>query len=337
MKKLALITLLSLSLSVSAVEIRNFPTPETISPELQKVVTRVNKTWNTAPQTQEEWWDFAESFAANNRPVVQALAQQYNVTIEDGSMAGVHIYTVTPPQISPEHQNQVLLFFHGGGYVFGKDYSSLTEAVLVSALGKYKIIAVDYRLAPKYPYPAAIEDGFAVYKELIKTIDPKNIGVFGTSAGGGMTLILGLQIKDNNLPMPAALAPLTPWSQMGDLGDSYKTNEGVDNSIVSYSGWLDDVERVYANGNDINAPYLSPINGDVSGFPPTLLVSGTRDLFLSNTVRMQEKLLKADVETNLIVYEAQSHAQYYLAPASPEAKFHVENLTKFFDKYLENK
>ena len=194
-----------------------------------------------------------------------------------------------------------------------KDSSELEESI-----GKAQLVEV-------YDYDT---------NELLKTYDPKNIGVFGSSTGGGMTLALVLMLKDQGLPLPGAIAAQTPWSDMAEIGDTYFTNRYTDNVLVTYDGWLDDAARVYANGHDLKDPYLSPVYGDYSNFPPTLLISGTRDLFLSNTVRVQEKLLKEDVEVSLIVYEGQSHVQYYSAPNVPEHHFHFENLTKFFEKYL---
>ena len=126
----------------------------------------------------------------------------------------------------------------------------------------------------------------------------------------------------------------TPWSDIGKVGDTYFSNEGDDNVLVSYEGWLKEAALVYANGHDLKAPYLSPVYGDYSNFPPLMLVSGTRDLFLSNTVRVQEKMLKAERPVELVVYEGISHAQYYFNPDAPETKQHYINVTNFFERYL---
>jgi acetyl esterase/lipase len=138
------------------------------------------------------------------------------------------------------------------------------------------------------------------------------------------------------LPLPAAIAPGTPWTDLTKTGDSYFTNEGIDNILVSYDGWVGDAARLYAGGNDLKDPMLSPIYGDVSGFPPTLLTSGTRDLFLSNTVRMHLKLREAGVIAELIVFEGMSHAQYHMSVDARETRFHFGELERFFDRYLLN-
>ncbi|MBV8536181.1 MAG: alpha/beta hydrolase fold domain-containing protein, partial [Alphaproteobacteria bacterium] len=184
------------------------------------------------------------------------------------------------------------------------------------------------------PYPAALDGAMAVYRELVKTNDPKRMAIFGTSTGGGMTLAMVLRAKAEGLPLPAAIAPGTPWSDMTKTGDTYFTNDGVDNVLVSNEGWLGEAAKVYANGHDLKDPMLSPIYGDLHGFPPTILTTGTRDLFLSNTVRTHLKLREAGVVAELLVFEGMSHAQYLFALDSAESKQHFAELSAFFDKYL---
>ena len=189
-------------------------------------------------------------------------------------------------------------------------------------------------MPPDFPYPAAMDDAMAVWKEVVKTNDPKKMAIFGTSTGGGMTLAMVLRAKAEGLPLPAATAPGTPWSDMTKTGDTFFTNEKVDNILVSNDGWLGDAAKLYANGHDLKDPQLSPIYGDFAGFPPTILTSGTRDLFLSNTVRVHRKLRQAGVVADLHVFEGQSHAQYAGDPDAPETKEHFGELAAFFDKYL---
>ncbi len=171
----------------------------------------------------------------------------------------------------------------------------LPEAILMAGHGRIKVISIDYRMPPDFPYPAAIDDAMAVYKEVVKTTDAKKIGIFGTSTGGGMTLVMVLRAKAEGLPLPGAIAPGTPWSDMTKTGDTYFANEMVDDVLVSNDGWLGDAATLYANGHDLKDPMLSPVYGDLKGFPPTILTTGTRDLFLSNTVRVHRKLREAGV------------------------------------------
>lgn len=332
MHKLLKQTFLALAI-VPAMAFAGPQAPTTVSPMMQKIINADNKIWNICPKSASEWQDFINVMYDSGVKGAKAVLDKYpNVVLNETKIAGVNCYELTNNKI--KSNGKTLLCIHGGGYVFGQGLSGLVEAIYMAGLSGYKVIAVDYRMAPKYPYPAAVDDVYNVYKELLKNTDAKNIGVYGTSTGGGLTLILTQKAKDTNLPLPAAIAALTPWSDMDKIGDSYITNEHVDNSLVAYDGWLKSAAQVYAQNHNLKDPYLSPVYGDTTGFPPTLLVSGTRDLFLSNTVRMQENLLKHNVNTDLIVYEGQSHAQYYFGLNSDETLFHFDNLIKFFNQHL---
>ena len=241
---------------------------------------------------------------------------------------------MSPETIPPQNQGRVLLHMHGGCYVLNPGEAALPEALFMAGLGGFKVISVDYRMPPEAYFPAALDDGMAVYKSLIKTIDPKKIAVFGSSAGGALTLEMMLAAKRDGLPMPGAIAPGTPMSDVTKVGDTFVTNAKLDNVLVSPDGFCDAGTVVYAKGHDLRDPLLSPIYGDMSGFPPTILTSGTRDLLLSNTVRVHRKLRAAHVEAQLQVFEAQSHAQYYRDDTSPEAKDAFGEIALFFDKHL---
>ena len=160
------------------------------------------------------------------------------------------------------------------------------------------------------------------------------MGIFGTSAGGALTLSMVLRAKQEALPLPAAIAPGTPMSDLTGPGDSFRTNFMVDNVLVGSDGRCDAMARLYANGHDLKDPMLSPVYGDMHGFPPALLTTGTRDLLLSNTVRVHRKLRQAGVEAELHVYEGQSHAQYMRDSAAPETREAFEEIARFFDKHL---
>jgi acetyl esterase/lipase len=314
---------------------REIPVPPTASSELQALIAPpANPSWNTHPKSAEEWKAFVRQRAELALKGLPALKEKMAVTVEPGTIAGVAVFTVTPREIAEANRNRLLVHVHGGGYVLSPGEAGLPEALLMAGRGHIKVISVDYRMPPDFPYPAAMDDAMAVYKEVVKTTDPRRIGVLGTSTGGGMTLAMVLRAKAEGLPLPAAIAPGTPWSDMTKTGDTYFTNDGVDNVLVSNEGWLGEAAKLYANGHDLKDPMLSPVYGDVHGFPPTILTSGTRDLFLSNTVRMHLKLRGAGVPAELLVFEGMSHAQYLFAADSPESKQHFAELTAFFDKYL---
>lgn len=205
----------------------------------------------------------------------------------------------------------------------------------MTAWNGYRSICVDYRMAPQHPFPAAIDDAFAAYKEVVKQYGAENVAVFGTSTGGAMVLILALQAHAAGVPMPAALISGTPWADLDKVGDSYFVNAGVDNVLGNYDHMIKAAALAYANGHDMKDPLLSPVYADdeaLKAFPPTLLISGTRDLFLSNTVRMHTRLLLNDAPSELIVYEALSHAQYYLNMQAPETRDHYRLMDDFLKR-----
>jgi monoterpene epsilon-lactone hydrolase len=249
-------------------------------------------------------------------------------------MDGVWVYVVTPDVIPPEHRDKLLIHVHGGCYELSPGEAGTSEAIMMAGLGHFKVISVDYRMPPEAYFPGALDDAMTVYKATLKTSDPKNLAVFGTSAGGALVLEMMLRVKQLGLRMPGAIAPGTPMSDVTKTGDSFYTNELVDNVLVSRDGFCDAATVVYVNGHDLKDPLLSPVYGDMHGFPPAILSTGIRDLLLSNTVRVHRKLREAGVEAELEVYEGQSHAQYSRDDRLPETREAFGEIAAFFDKHL---
>jgi acetyl esterase/lipase len=212
--------------------------------------------------------------------------------------------------------------------------AALPEAIFMAGFGGVRVVSVDYRMPPEAYFPAALDDAMAVWKAALRDHDPKAMAVFGSSAGGALTLEMVLRMKAEGLPLPAAIAPGTPMSDVTGVGDSFQTNARVDNVLVAVDGFCDAATRFYARGHDLADPLLSPVNGDVRGFPPTILTTGTRDLLLSNTVRMHRRLRNAGVEAALQVFEGQSHAHYYRDDTAPESREAFGEIAAFFDRHL---
>ena len=310
------------------------PTIE-VSPQAQVLIGNpYPPIFNADPKNAAEWTTLINARAALSAKGVPALKEKLGVTVEAKVIGGVKSFIVTPNIIPPRNRHRLLVHVHGGGYVFGPGEAALPEAILLAGFGGFKVISVDYRMPPDAPYPAAMDDAMAVWKEAVKMAKPKNIAIFGTSTGGAMTLAMVLRAKAEHLPLPGAIAPGTPWSDIDKIGDSYSTNEWVDNILVTWDGWLGRAAKLYANGHDLKDPFISPIYGDFAGFPPTILTTGTRDLFLSNTVRTHRKLRRAGVIADLNVYEGQSHAQYAGDVNSPETKEAFTDIARFFDRHL---
>jgi acetyl esterase/lipase len=163
-------------------------------------------------------------------------------------------------------------------------------------------------MPPAHPFPAAVEDSFAVYQDLLSSAKGRDIVVGGSSAGGNLAAAVTLMIRDRGLPLPAAVVLLTPEVDLTEAGDTFRTNALLD---VTLKRGLPECNALYAAGQDLRNPYLSPLFADFTrGFPPTLIQSGTRDLFLSNSVLMHRKLRRSGIEAELHVWEAMPHGGF---------------------------
>lgn len=317
---------------------RTIPVPADVSPELQRAIAvplgpREQRA-GAVPQGIEEWRRaIAAAGEASSRSLAQMRAR-FPVRVESRILGGVKTYTVAPLQIAPENRRRVLVHLHGGAYVLGGGGAGIGEAVLMAYHGKIRVISIDYRMAPDYPFPAALDDAVAVWKEVIKEHRPGNTGLFGTSAGGALTLATVLKLKELKLPLPGAIAPGTPWADLTGAGDTFFTNQYIDGVIVRGGGFLEACAGLYAASHDLTDPLLSPVYGDFRGFPPSILTTGTRDLLESDTVRVYGKLRRAGVAARLQVFEGLSHAEYVLLFDSPESREAFAEISRFFSAHL---
>ena len=313
---------------------RSPPTPTTVSPEAQVLLASPPETpfLDSSIKGPEEWAELNAWVDATAGPQIDQLIEATGVQVRVLDIAGVTVREVTPPKIAPEREDRLLIEFHGGGYVVLGGKSGITDAVLMGRAAATRTWAVDYRMAPEHPYPAAVEDGLAVYRAALETYDPSNIAMFGTSAGGGLATAVAIAARDEGLPLPAAIGLNTPWSDLTKTGDTYYTLDGLDRVLIRYDGMLEQMAEVYADGLDMKDPGLSPVYSDFeSGFSPTILISGTRDLFLSNTVRQHRALRRAGVTAELHVFEGMWHG-FRGIPESQEA---VGEMEAFFAAQFE--
>lgn len=314
---------------------RTVPVPDTVSPQLKALIgAPLPPTWNVIPETAAEWKAQIDAASAAVMSGLPALREALGVKVEPTTIDGVKVHMVTPQAIALENQNRLLVHVHGGCFMSFPGESGTLEAILMAGFGRFKVISVDYRMPPEYPYPAALDDAMTVWKAAIRMAPPKNIAIFGTSAGGNLTLAMILRAKQDNLPLPGAIAPGSPMSDLSNGGDSFHTNAMVDNVLVAPGMNCDQRAALYANGRDLRDPMLSPVYGDLHDFPPAILTSGTRDLLLSSTIRVHRKLRQAGVEAVLQVFEGQSHAQYMRDANAPETKEAFDEIALFFDKHL---
>jgi epsilon-lactone hydrolase len=248
----------------------------------------------------------------------QGLLKSFKVSVEDEQIAGVLVKWLLPPQAAAAAKDsRIAVYIHGGGYVTGGPLDP-TVVTLTQRTG-LRTVSIDYRLAPEHPFPAGRDDCLAVYRELVRRFGAHNLVMYGGSAGGGMVLATVVAAKDAGLAMPASLALLSPWSDLTRTGDSYYANEGRD-PILTWPG-LQAAAEAYAAGKDPRQPGLSPLYADYDAdFPPTLITTGTRDLFLSNCVRLYRTLRRAGVTADLQIWEGMWHSFEGFTSGMPESQ-----------------
>ena len=242
---------------------------------------------------------------------------------------------MTPNKVDPRHEGHLFLHVHGGAYVLSGGDASVTEAAMVAAAAGIPALSIDYRMPPEHPFPAAVEDVVKVYRHLLQSRSAKSIAIGGTSAGGGLSLAAVHRFRALGLEVPGAVYAGTPWADLTKTGDTLFTNEGLDRVLVTYDGLLGAAARLYADGHDLKDPLISPVYGDFAGFPPTYLITGTRDMFLSDTARTHRKLRAAGVVADLHVYEGVAHADYLILVGSPESEDVLREVSAFFKTHLE--
>lgn len=254
-----------------------------------------------------------------------AQLNRYGVVARDDTIAGIPVRIFEPSRWENK-RGTVLLNLHGGG--FTKDAGSTTENAPLAGLVGTKVVAVRYRLAPEFPFPAAVDDAEKVYRALLDTTEPADICLYGTSAGAILCTQLLVRLRARGLPMPAALGFFSGSADLSRPGDSEFFFRPAQDE--SRSG---DLFAAYTNGHDPRDPALSPILADLSDFPPTLCMAGTRDFMLSQTALFHRALMAAGVAADLIVFEAMLHAHWiYLDIAESDEAF--EHMARFFRRHV---
>lgn len=317
---------------------RTLPLPAGVSPELQeslKAMPMLNAGAGAENLTSDEDWErFVNERDGAAGQQTQAVALQLGVSVDHFVVEGVSIYRVTPDEIDPRHEDHRFLYVHGGAYVLGGGEASVGEAMLIASSAKMQVMSIDYRMPPHHPFPAALDDVVTFYRHVLGNRPASSIAMGGTSAGGGLTLAAVHRLLELGVEPPGALYAGTPWADLTATSDTLHTNEGVDRVLVRYEGFLEDAAKLYADGRDLKDPLISPVYGEFEGFPPTYLVTGTRDMLLSDTARVHRKLRAAGIVADLNVYEGMSHADYMIAGDTPESQQVYAELNDFLLRHL---
>jgi acetyl esterase/lipase len=271
-------------------------------------------------------------------PEIALQKKRYAVTMEEKTIGGVFTQVFTPKDgVASKNRHRVLINLHGGGFSIGARTISQVESIPISAVGKIKVISVDYRQGPEHVFPAASEDVAAVYTELLKTYKPADIAIYGCSAGGMLTAQAMAWFQKQGLPNPAAIGIFCASTNDFFVGDSAFLSARLGGMLAPppEEGFKTHPFAYLAKA-DMKDPLVLPSNAPevLAKFPPTLFVTGTRAGELSGAVHSHIQLVKAGVDARLLVWEAMDHA-FFLNPDLPESREAYDLMTKFFNEQMD--
>jgi acetyl esterase/lipase len=260
------------------------------------------------------------------------LYELYRVAMTPKRIGGVYTEIFEPAAgIAAGNARRVLINVHGGGFQIGARTESHMESVPIAWVGRIRIVSIDYRQAPEYRFPSASEDVAAVYRELLKTYKPGNIGIYGCSAGGLLTAEAVAWFQKRGLPLPGAVGMFCEGGLYWTEGDS-----GYIGEAFGWGSAGDPMDRnPYFKGIDPNNPLAFPARSAqvMARFPPSLLISGTRDVALSSVVYTHSVLVAQGVDASLHIWEGVGHG-FFLDPDLPQSREVYSVIWKFFDTHL---
>ena len=281
--------------------------------------------------------DFSDQIAKKS---LDRWLEIYPADIDETSINGVAVDIVTPKGgVRPRNRNRILINAHMGGFMTGGNYGGQLEAVPLAGHAGVKIYAVDYRMAPEHIYPAASEDMETIYRHVLDSTPAENIGIYGCSAGGTLTGQMIPWFVDKGLPLPGAIsiqcAGIMDTFWFG--GDSGQTSILLNGQPYRTPGESPDgAPRNYFDGIDTKTPFITPGNYPevLAQFPPTLVVTGTRDISMSNALMTHTSLLQAGAPAELFVQEGLGHGHFFAFPGTPESYVAYDVMWNFFDRTL---
>ncbi|MDB5396993.1 MAG: alpha/beta hydrolase [Rhodospirillales bacterium] len=321
------------------------PVSRFISPEAKTTLHEImTHPYPPIPGPHAPLEDYQKGREALNRdvyaPMIARDKAKYAVDLGSETIAGVYADTVTPKGgVALANKDRILVNVHGGAFYNGARTESLVESIPIAALGKIKVISLDYREGPEYKFPAASEDVAAVYRELLKHYKSKNIGIYGCSAGGTLTAEAMAWFQKEKLPNPGAIGIFCAGGVRGIAGDSAYIAPPLAYAQMPPPPMMPAVDAQepggYFAGTEAVDPLVSPANSlsILAKFPPTLIISASRDMALSAALFTHTQLLKAGAHAELYVAEGLWHG-FLFDPDLPEAQDALAVVTKFFDHHL---
>ncbi|HMU98000.1 MAG TPA: alpha/beta hydrolase [Chitinophagales bacterium] len=245
------------------------------------------------------------------------------VKMEETTYLGLDIAWFIPKKLD---KKRIVLYLHGGGYCVGSYHSHRALIARIARETQYKTIAINYRMAPENPFPAAVEDAVAIYKQLLAD-GYQEIIVSGDSAGGGLSLVLTYQIKKLGLQLPKGLILLSPWTDLTMSGESIQTK--VQDDALIAPNLIELFANKYIGEDSATNPLISPLFLEFENFPPTLIQVGSFEVLLDDSTRLAKKMHDAGVQVDFEIYEKQMHVFQFLAGIVPEANRAIEKMGKF--------
>jgi monoterpene epsilon-lactone hydrolase len=261
------------------------------------------------------------------RLVPQPPADTETLRVDAG---GVNAHRITTKASEADRH---ILFLHGGGYILGSPSLYRHFTWRLASAARAGVMCVDYRLAPEHPFPAAVDDAVTAYCWLLaEGVEPTRIVVVGDSAGGGLTYSLLLRLRDEGLPLPAAAVALSPWTDLALTGASLSLNAAAD-PMLNIGGARRLVDQ-YLAGADPRTPYASPLYGDPTGLPPSLIQVGSDEVLRDDAQRMADRMRAAGCQVELEIWPRMPHAWHFFAPVLPEARRAIERIGAFVESRL---
>ena len=284
-----------------------------------------NKPYEFAERNEENLVSIRSSIRASIEPMVSRVVEAYEVQISHEVIEGVNCQVVKPKKVLTDYR---ILYGFGGGFVSGSAFEDLTIAVPISALSELEIVIPEYKLAPENPWPAACEEFFTVYSSLSETL----AAIVGESAGGNLALVALLKAKKLGLRMPKSAVLFSPWCNLKNEGDSLEFNEGRDPTLSIRQSIS--AANLYASGEDLTNPEISPLFGAFDNtFPEILISSGTRDLLLSQSIQLASLLRSSGVSVDLRIWDGLWHVFEWNAEL-PESIISIKQITGFLKNSL---
>ena len=242
---------------------------------------------------------------------------------------GVPAEWIAAPGASEDH---TLVYFHGGGYVIGSMRTLRVTLSRISRAAGVRVLGLDYRLAPENPFPAALEDCLSAYRWLLSEgADPAKIVFAGESAGGGLTVAALVALRYLGEPLPAGGIGVSSWADLALSGESMTTNAEVDPSVSREGLWSR--TKNYMGDRDPRTPLASPINADLHGLPPLLLMVGSIEVVLDDSTRLVERAKAAGVDATLEVWDGMPHNWHTFAPMLPEGQRAIDRMAEFIRQH----